>query len=600
MSMTVGFCFTQDDYQAVLPTAGGGMDAGGLTTAVKCRTVLLRPYFKGTPQPHDVALKIKNMQTVASAPSAAATTIYYVIGNEPNLPQEQWQGGLAAYETFYNAVRAALPGDLAARCCWAGMSPGGDNPYGWTSAANNHECAAVVVHLYSQTLQGLQHAALDAENACTHNLIAGEVNFGPGPGIKVNKDTWATDVWGPFIDWLRARPRWLMALYFAYSWNSDMQLDTRPDAKGTKIASLTLQKAIEGDVPMPPPVPTPAPQPTPVPPTPTPSVPAPSLVHAPLDRAWWIWYVKNCGGVHGIIDTCWRTGVRNVFIKGGDGPHVWDQVTPDLVNALKAEGLNVYVWHYTYLGWLPGTVHGDSFKWTVQHEIACVADMLNAVGNNVDGFVSDPEAETEGRPDQARDFARAVRGMLGDKFFGYAPLPVIDYHQDLPYVQFNGFADAMMPQFYCKALGGNPPWTLERLMEQWDRWSTAWKTGGLRVPYLMPVTETYDTATIDDVHAFEKQALSRRWSGWSFWSLEHALQTGIVEALAQEHVPVPTPVPTPTPTPTPSTVDQLLQEVAQLQDQFGVLAAAGNDEPARRMAYTLGSAIDAFKYVTGR
>lgn len=267
-------------------------------------------------------------------------------------------------------------------------------------------------------------------------------------------------------------------------------------------------------------------------PGPTPPIPEPEpVMKMPTGRAWWVWYIENCGGVQGIIDACKRTNVKNVFIKGGDGPYVWNQLTSDVVDALNVAGIEVYVWHYAYLGWIANNVHGDTLHWTVADEIECVRAMVEQAGPNVAGFISDPEAETEGRPNQAEDYANSIRVMLDGKFFGYAPLPVIDYHQELPYVQFNRHTDAVMPQFYSLNLDGNPPWTYARLIEQWDRWMVTWQNAGHRVPVLMPAGEAYGSATDDGIREFELLVKTMEWPSHSYWSLEHAINEGHMPAI---------------------------------------------------------------------
>lgn len=267
--------------------------------------------------------------------------------------------------------------------------------------------------------------------------------------------------------------------------------------------------------------PTPAPEPKPEPEMPP---------FVPNGRAWWVWYIDQCGGVQGIIDACQRTNVSQVYIKGGDGPSLWGQLTHDVVDSLLAAGIETYVWHYAYLGYTPGTSHGNS--WTVDDEIECVKDMLTQAGPNITGFIADVEAETEGRPDQATAYAEGVRAFLGDMFFAYAPLPVIDYHTALPYVQFNAHVDAVMPQFYSNNLDGDPPWTYTRLMEQWQRWGATWANSGQASPPLMPAGEAYGAADAASIGVFESLASADMWPSWSYWSLQHAIQEGHIDTIA--------------------------------------------------------------------
>lgn len=500
-----GFCFTTDDFPGSPPAASGAMDVGGLATALRSDTALIRVYFKGTPTVGWLAAKILELDRTR-ARTAPHCVVYYQVGNEPNLPQEGWEGGLPAYRVFFAALRALLPASI--KLAWAGMSPSVE---GWQTWYEQIEGAdAVVAHAYGQTLGELQTIVNAIMVRTRLPIIVGECNFGPGKDVEVNRDNWAIHTWSAFLDWADAVPQVLFVLYFAYTWKSDMELKTPVDAKDTKIVPVTLAWA------------------------------APPAKKAPTGRAWWVWYIKECGGVPGIIEACKRTNARNVYIKGGDGPYVWDQVTPAIVNELNAEGINVYLWHYAYFGWLPGTVHGDTWKWTTKDEVSAVSQMLTQAGPNIAGFIVDAEAETEGRANEATDYGNGVQARLGGIFFAYAPLPVIDYHTQLPYVQLNAVCDAVMPQLYSRNLDGSPPWTYARLMEQWNRWRLAWRASGQRVPTFMPIGETYGAADTTSVQEFETLAKQLEWPSWSYWSLQHALTNGLTSML-EDSAPLPTP-----------------------------------------------------------
>ncbi|HZQ99000.1 MAG TPA: hypothetical protein VFC93_09310 [Chloroflexota bacterium] len=200
-----------------------------------------------------------------------------------------------------------------------------------------------------------------------------------------------------------------------------------------------------------------------------------------------IWYVSGAeaGRADAICARARAVGLSYVLVKCGDGAQPWRQFTPELVAALKAGGLEVYGWGYCY---------GDD----VGGELA-VAERCLAAG--ADGYVADVEAEYEGKWREAERFAdgladlRARHGSL----IGYSPLPVVDYHQSLPYAQLNRVADVVLPQFYCRALGAG--WTPDALWEQWTRWPTLWRGWGVAVPRVVPVCEAFGQATADDLRA---------------------------------------------------------------------------------------------------
>jgi hypothetical protein len=216
----------------------------------------------------------------------------------------------------------------------------------------------------------------------------------------------------------------------------------------------------------------------------------------------WIWYVANAegGDPAAIVARARAVGLRYVLIKCGDGGNVWRQFDPGLVASLKAGGLEVYGWGYCY---------GED----VEGELA-VAEVCLAAG--ADGYVADVEAEYEGRWREAERFAAGLadlRAAHPGTLVGYSPLPVIDYHQSLPYAQLNRVADVVLPQFYCRALGAN--WTMAALWEQWTRWPDLWRGWGVSVPRIVPVGEAFGAATADDLRAQAEPDMS-------FWEWSQA------------------------------------------------------------------------------
>ena len=236
----------------------------------------------------------------------------------------------------------------------------------------------------------------------------------------------------------------------------------------------------------------------------------------PVGTGGWVWYVERNGGAAGIVEKAKRAGLSHVFIKGGDGPSAWEQLTPELVAELRAAGLSVLAWVYCYGGYRAGTAHGER-RWTVEDEIALARRCLEV---GVDGLVADVEAEYEGRPAEAERYAGVVAEACREHGvpFGYSPLPVIDYHTALPFVQFNRACDAVLPQFYSRALG--PAWPVETLLAIWDRWKAAWASWGVPVPEMLPVGECFAEAGPADVTRFAAACRARRIRSVSYWSMD--------------------------------------------------------------------------------
>lgn len=291
-----------------------------------------------------------------------------------------------------------------------------------------------------------------------------------------------------------------------------------------------------------------------------------------LGRGLWVWYVDASGGPSGIVAACRRAGASWVLIKGGDGPSRWDQLTPDLVRAIKAlaPDLAVWAWTYGYGGYVPNSAHGAA-RWTVEDEIRVAASCV--AGTGVDGYCCDVEAEWADRSDPAQTgkrFADALRAVCDEHEvpFAYAPVPIVDNHPRLPWVQFNAVCDYAMPQLYAGNMQHitQPVWTLDRMAAHWDAWRATWEGGGLRVPPLAPVFDAYDRASADDVRADEDAVRAHPdWLGHSYWSLQHA-SGDLLDAMGERAAP-------PDPAPTPDEPPSLLDRTWALADEWAASGA---------------------------
>ena len=123
-------------------------------------------------------------------------------------------------------------------------------------------------------------------------------------------------------------------------------------------------------------------------------------------------------------------------------------------------------------------------------------------------------------------------------------MPVIDFHQAVPYVQFNRACGAVMPQFYRRLLGATgaggadlSTWTHARLWAIWDRWRETWAAWGIPTPPICPIGEAFagDRAAgsvgPEEVAAFEAAARARATPMWSYWELGQATPA-LLDAMA--------------------------------------------------------------------
>lgn len=225
----------------------------------------------------------------------------------------------------------------------------------------------------------------------------------------------------------------------------------------------------------------------------------------------WVWYAAPCGTPEAMAAQAQAAGLSHVIIKVGDGGGFGDQFDREVFRRqfaeyappLRAAGLRVLTWTYNYL-----------------EDAAGEAAVVNwALANGSEGHVFNPEIESEKRPAEADELLRLVREAHPGAFLAYAPLPVIDYHQDAPYVQFNAACQSVAPQFYPTAFKGE--WPLPALWEQWDRWAGVWKAWGKPMPELLPLVEGYFAESPAVIAEFAAQAFERGVPGWSVWSWQH-------------------------------------------------------------------------------
>lgn len=231
-----------------------------------------------------------------------------------------------------------------------------------------------------------------------------------------------------------------------------------------------------------------------------PVIPDRTILPLAPGRGLWCWYLTNNGGLDGLIAKAHATKSRYLLIKAADGDHRFGGITRDTVRAVSEAGLTPILWHYIY---------GDSPNGEVNIALAALDELQPG------GWVADVEAEYEqsyAPSINGRAYADAVSNACHKAGipFGYSPVPVIDYHQRLPFLEFNAVSDFVMPQFYSRMLGAD--WTFTALWEQWTRWSKVWRDAGYFVPPILPVGEAYRdnqsglVIPTSDIGIFEKSS----------------------------------------------------------------------------------------------
>jgi hypothetical protein len=184
----------------------------------------------------------------------------------------------------------------------------------------------------------------------------------------------------------------------------------------------------------------------------------------------WIWYLDFAegGDIAAIIARLQDAGVTWVAIKCGDGTDFWStQCTPSIISQFHDAGIKIFGWQFVY----GGAPIGEAF----------VANSILNTG--VDGLIIDAEEQYEAlmHPStSAITYMQQIREEHPESLIAYTTFPIIDWHQNFPYLEFGRYCDAVMPQAYWKEIlsGVTPERMFEWMEEQWDKWHTIWKESG--------------------------------------------------------------------------------------------------------------------------
>lgn len=257
----------------------------GMAAAQRGSLWVDRPYFTGNPG-RDWIL---NRARVVFANGGAVQ-----VGNELNLPLENWQGGVNTYKLLMGELVLAIPNQ---RWLWAPPSPDGPDWQPWVYRTWDD----YAVHCYGSVERMRDIVQWYLDNTPGFLYIT-ECN--PGAGNQFDLNAWARDHLAPFIAWCRTQPRIRMVAYFAWRWDQSPNLASSVDAVGTDVVSVLQRAATE---PLPPPVPVTPPQPPQPRPQAQPSPRPPSGGHVSD---------KDRQEILGHLDVLW--GYKDQVKAGGD------------------------------------------------------------------------------------------------------------------------------------------------------------------------------------------------------------------------------------------------------------------------------------------
>jgi hypothetical protein len=220
----------------------------------------------------------------------------------------------------------------------------------------------------------------------------------------------------------------------------------------------------------------------------------------------WIWELPRSSGGDpvALAARARASGVTTVFIKSSDGPASrWRQFSPEVVAALKAQGLRVCAWQFVYGNDPAG-------------EAALGVD---AVADGAECLVVDAEGAYAGKYDAAKAYMSAVRATVGPAYpIGFTSFPYVDYHGRIPYSVFlgPGGADANLPQVYWKDIGGTVDAVSARTLAQNRVYG---------VP-IAPIGQTYGGVAPEEIARFRSLWGAYGSAGMSWWSWQATTEPG--------------------------------------------------------------------------
>lgn len=228
MTLAVGYHVVEGKHpdRSYPATTCLDIDAAGEACAQQSPLALCRIYFKGAPEHVEIASRAR---------LAPFTNV--VVGNEPNLPIEEFPGGPDRFADYWTRVCMALPD----KSVWfPSPSPGIS---GWQDWITHPDCrtaiqrsAGIAVHAYGE-LEDIK-GTIWWYSTCfpTTPLYLAEFNFGAGRQRDLND--WAGGTIQPLLGWInKAIPKCVAATYFAWEWSPDSPTPVSVNAHGSAVVT---------------------------------------------------------------------------------------------------------------------------------------------------------------------------------------------------------------------------------------------------------------------------------------------------------------------------------------------------------------------------
>ena len=229
-------------------------------------------------------------------------------------------------------------------------------------------------------------------------------------------------------------------------------------------------------------------------------------------KGMFIWQIPDCegGNVNAIVQTAKQAGLSHLNIKIANGIYTFnvsrtnqDYAAP-LVQALHANGMQAWGWHYVY-----GSDPVGEAKIAIRR--------IRELG--LDGYAIDAEGEYKqsGRDAAARRFMSEMRASLPNFPISLCSYRYPSYHPQIPWREFLEKCDLNMPQVYWEQ-SHNPGAQLNRTVREFQALSPSRP--------ICPVGSAYGNAgwvaTAADIKEFLDTARSLNLKAPSLYSWDYA------------------------------------------------------------------------------
>jgi hypothetical protein len=226
-------------------------------------------------------------------------------------------------------------------------------------------------------------------------------------------------------------------------------------------------------------------------------------------KGYYIWKIPQCenGNVAAIASVAKAAGLTHLLIKVANGIYAYNydftrnvDLVPPLVQALKAQGIEAWGWHYVF---------GNDPQGEARIAVKRARDL------DLDGFVVNAEVEYKqpGKKSAADRYMRDLRAGLPNTPIGLSSFRFPSYHPQLPWKEFLERCDYNMPQVYWMQ-ANNPGAQLARCIREFQ--------GMAPFREIFPTGAAFSehgwTPKPEEITAFLQTAQTKNLNGANFWS----------------------------------------------------------------------------------